>query len=745
MIRLAGRSNRCSKVRTARLKLSWSEAMMAGALETARRAALVFVPTAAVAAVVFVALFQIQDNAAQSLIEASEARIIDQARLTVLAGLSSSAADVRYLTEEPELREWLDTADPEKRDALSGDYLAFVAAHPEYDLIRFFDTNGQEVVGVDRSTGAARIEADSELENLRDAYFVGETLKLGAGEIFQSAMDFRVEHGALVMPPRPTIRFAAPVFDSSGVRRGFVMINYLGQLLLDDIRKLGEGRPGALSLLNTEGDWLLGPNPEAEWSFRFPERQQQSFAAANPDAWKNIRQGDPVGSFRLGRDLYTYARLSPPAGAPTAGLSNSLILLSTRSGSVVAGATGELRRTRLIAASGFFLLLALISWVVARQWAERKRAEEAIHRSEAKFRNLIESAPDAVIVTDKAGKIVLANSRTESLFGHKRGSVIGQPVEMLVPGLSVSPLVREPGGSDADRGPSPPAIGQESAGLRADGSRFPVAVSLGVTVIDDDMLIFCDVRDISAEKTAAVRIEELNRDLAYRNTELETVNRELESFSYSVSHDLRAPLRAIDGFSQALLEDAADKLDAASKTYLNRMRNAAQRMGFLIDDLLNLARVSRAEISVDRVDLSALADDIARGLKDTTPGRQGQFAIDPDLVVSGDPRLMRVALENLLSNAWKFTSQRDDARIAFGSTGVNGEKTYFVRDNGAGFDMDYAGKLFGAFQRLHDAGSFPGTGVGLATVQRIVHKHGGRIWADARPEEGATFYFTLTA
>ena len=224
---------------------------------------------------------------------------------------------------------------------------------------------------------------------------------------------------------------------------------------------------------------------------------------------------------------------------------------------------------------------------------------------------------------------------------------------------------------------------------------------------------------------------------------LEAANKELEAFSYSVSHDLRAPLRGIDGFSQALLEDYVNKLDEQGKDYLTRIRSASQRMGHLIDDLLNLARFTRAEIRREAVNLSEIAKSLVAELAQREPERHVTFEIGEGLEVKGDPRLLRVALENLFRNAWKFTSKHPRARIEFGVAQRDGKPTYFVRDDGAGFDMAYKAKLFGAFQRLHKATEFYGTGVGLATVQRIVRRHGGEIWAEGEVEKGATFYFTL--
>ncbi len=225
---------------------------------------------------------------------------------------------------------------------------------------------------------------------------------------------------------------------------------------------------------------------------------------------------------------------------------------------------------------------------------------------------------------------------------------------------------------------------------------------------------------------------------------LHDTNRELESFSYSVSHDLRAPLRSIDGFGQALVEDAGPGLAPEAKGHLDRIRAATQRMGYLIDDLLVLSKVSRAEMKRERVDISELSAQIVSDLRRQAPARTVTVAVAPGLTGIGDARLVRQALQNLLENAWKFTGRRDDGSIEVGQTRDGaGVPAFYVRDNGAGFDPAYSGKLFGPFQRLHAASEFPGTGIGLATVQRIVHRHGGHVWAEGRVNEGACFYFTL--
>jgi signal transduction histidine kinase len=244
--------------------------------------------------------------------------------------------------------------------------------------------------------------------------------------------------------------------------------------------------------------------------------------------------------------------------------------------------------------------------------------------------------------------------------------------------------------------------------------------------------------------TAHAELQKTNAELVQLTSELQAANRELEAFSYSVSHDLRAPLRSIDGFSQALLEDAAEHLDEQGKDYLTRIRESTQRMAQLIDALLALSRITRAELQRQDLDLSAMAQAIAADLRRQEPTRQVAFVIADGLRAIGDPRLLRVALENLLGNAWKFTAKCPQGCIEVGHlTQLDGILVFFIRDNGAGFEMAYADKLFGAFQRLHRDGEFPGTGIGLATVQRIIHRHGGRIWAESAVNQGATFYFTV--
>lgn len=264
---------------------------------------------------------------------------------------------------------------------------------------------------------------------------------------------------------------------------------------------------------------------------------------------------------------------------------------------------------------------------------------------------------------------------------------------------------------------------------------------------DPTPMVLVAIEDITEKKQTQDELRRLNAGLEDRvrdrTAQLEAANREMEAFCYSVSHDLRAPLRAIDGFSQELLHTYADKLDELGKHYLQRVRAGSQRMAQLIDELLQLSRLSRSDLNRQSVDISAVATAVAAELQRLEPGRQVTFLIEPELTAYGDPGLLRIVLENLLNNAWKFTSRHPRATIEFGTAESEGQRAYFVRDDGAGFNPTFAGKLFGAFQRLHKERDFPGTGIGLATVQRVIHRHGGRVWAEGAIEKGAAFYFTL--
>jgi PAS domain S-box-containing protein len=380
---------------------------------------------------------------------------------------------------------------------------------------------------------------------------------------------------------------------------------------------------------------------------------------------------------------------------------------------------------------------------VIRDVSERQRAEAALHASELKFRGLVDAAPDGIVIVRSDGRIDLVNAQAARLFGYTPDELVGQLVEVLLPEPLRGGHVGHRTGYVAAPTTRPMGAGRHLVGLRKDGTEFPVEISLSPMPTAEGMLVISVIRDVTERTRTEEQIQTLNENLRAHVAELDAVNQELEAFSYSVSHDLRAPLRGIDGFSQALLEDYADQLDGQGRDYLHRIRAASQRMADLIDDLLDLSRVTRREMRRERVDLTALARTVVSQLERAEPERKVEWVIDEGVTALGDGALLRLVLENLLGNAWKFTSKQATARIEFRAVPHKGGVAYAVRDNGVGFDMAHASKMFGAFQRLHAMHEFPGTGIGLAIVQRVVHRHGGRVWAEAVLGTGATLYFTV--
>ena len=385
-----------------------------------------------------------------------------------------------------------------------------------------------------------------------------------------------------------------------------------------------------------------------------------------------------------------------------------------------------------------------------RGFSEISHDLSARKESEARYRGLLEAAPDAMVVVNQRGEIVLLNAQAEKQFGYRRDEIIGQKVKNIIPEGFAERLIADALRSTEVALAQQIGTGIELIALRKNGSEFPIELMLSPLESAEGILVTAAIRDITRRKHAEAhllqKVQELNRsneELGKSAKSASDANKELEAFAYSVSHDLRAPLRSVDGFSQVLLADYAGKLDEEGKNSLNRIRAASQRMGMLIDDMLSLSQVTRREIALARTDLSKMAAEIVAELRLGEPRRQVEFIAAPELITTTDPHLMRIALVNLLGNAWKFTGRRPQARIEFGTTDHEGRQAYFVADNGAGFDMAYAGKLFGAFQRMHSITEFEGTGIGLATVQRIIHRLGGQVWAEATPDHGATFYFAL--
>ena len=342
---------------------------------------------------------------------------------------------------------------------------------------------------------------------------------------------------------------------------------------------------------------------------------------------------------------------------------------------------------------------------------------------------LLEAAPDAMVCIAADGRVVLVNAQAERLFGYQRAELIGQPVEILVPEAARAVHPGDRAGQVTDPRHRPMGASRPLAGRRRDTTTFPAEISLSAIDTADGILVAAAIRDV----TAQLRVRDPERS-----------SQSLESFIYSVSHDLRAPLRALSGYSGALMEDYGGILGEEGRGYAERIVAVSEQMGQLIDYLLYLSRISRAELHLQSIDLGAEAGRIAEEIQRREPLRRIGFTIQKPVQALADRQLIRTVLENLLDNAWKFTSGRDDASIEFGTV-PNSDAVVccYVRDNGAGFDPAYAGQLFQPFQRLHAARDFPGTGTGLASVRLIVERHGGHVWAEGTVGAGATFYFTL--
>ncbi len=801
----------------------------------------------------YVSLYQISLRDLLEKTYTRQSNALSEARTVVYNSLQIPENDVRFMVANPVVQRFLASGSSTDREFMARFLKDLMGTRRHlYDQLRYLDEEGMEVVRINNGPSGAVIVPDSALQNKRSRYYFTRGMSLSPGQIYISPFDLNVEHGQVEVPYKPTLRLAIRAMDGQGRPRGVLVINYLGQRLLDRLGQVSRNAELAFRLANQQGQWLLAPNAADDWSFMFPERAHHSLSRDDNRLWQQLQAIQHDLSQRLESHDGLWSAL---AIVPQRDISQQTSVFVTEPGmqwyllSQLSAARLDQQRSEI--RSRYWptyvllaLLLLVLGTLVAVLLQRRRDALQQITQREHEFRELLEAAPDAIVVSDSAGLIVMVNAQTERSFGLSRAALLGQPVEILLPeSLRTAHQVWR---DDYLTQSATRAMGDGRVLLvrHQDGREFPVTIGLSTYQVGDARRVIAVIRDVSdlhrnlsalqeAQQRLAIAAEaaevgiwdfdvhhnvliwddwmyriygvgrsdfsgaydawsnsvhpddlvatsvalqaaiagetkfnthfriirpdgavrwikanaialyakdgEIERligtnvdvteeheaqqhiqaalaEAATFNRALKVSNKELESFSYSVSHDLRAPLRSVSGFSKILLKSYADKLDETGRDLLERMVAASQRMGQLIDDMLVLSRISRAEVVRQEFDLSALVATAVAQLRESFPERAVTMVIAPDLRAEGDPKLVRIALDNLLGNAWKFTAKTASARVEFGCERLEGGVEYFVRDNGAGFDMAYADKLFGAFQRLHTATEYPGTGIGLATV-----------------------------
>ncbi|HET7452804.1 MAG TPA: CHASE3 domain-containing protein [Thermoanaerobaculia bacterium] len=586
-------------------------------------------------------------------------------------------------------------------------------------------------------TAGGRSRRERRRRNERAAVFAGGLAILAAGgalALWSLSQDETesawVAHTHRVLETLSRIRVLAG--ETENGRRGYVLTGDPGERAR--YATMGPALDPALADLGR----LTADNPE--------QRRDLRLLAARVDEWRAVLAASVAEFDRAGYSQGAQAGFTDRSRIAGGAVREVLSRMEARENALLEvrgrARRASVARTRLVVLFGFgsgLLLVAAAGLSASRDFGARIAAERRLREREELFRLLVESVDEyAIFLLDPDGRVATWTESARRLKGYTAEEAIGlahsafYPAEVAAAGRPAELLRIALAHGRAE---------DEGWRVRKDGSRFWADVVVTPMRSGGRLLGYAKVtRDMTERREATRKIEELNEGLRRRAAQLAATNAELESFAYSVSHDLRAPLRAIDGFSQALLEDAGDGLTEAAKRDLDRIRAAARRMGELIDALLALSRVTRQPLQRGTVDLSAIAVAFAEDLRRSEPARSAVFRIAPDLTAEGDERLLRVVLQNLVANAWKFTAGRTDAEI---TVGRDSDGAFFVRDNGAGFDMAYAAQLFLPFHRLHGAAEFPGTGIGLATAARIVRRHGGTIRAEGRPGEGAAFYFTL--
>jgi PAS domain S-box-containing protein len=773
--------------------------------------------------------------------------------------LASAIGDLRMLESGNAFQSFLTGGGAADLARAKGRAVFFSNLRPEYDQIRYIDERGQEILRVDRG---GLIAPPDKLRNKSARSYFKNSKDIESGHIYMSAFELFVDRSQPVQPTSPEIRFAMPVLDARGARRGIYVINVPGAPLLADLKRADPLFANRLRILNSKGYCLDDTESDRETDSVLPGRPGPTLATDDPNFWARLTS-EPVGQEARGGGLFSWRRVtSDDVAGPDAGIIFAdqpfLIVASEVSPAQYAAFLSGLRQIFL------FLTPALLTLVATSLWFldSRRNAQLALRQSEESLSVTLHSIGDGVLATDTGGMVTLMNRVAERLTGWSLAEARGRPIaevfRIVIEGTdrpSIIPVEKALATGDVQglenhteliaRGGSRCSIADSAAPIRdpeghilgvvlvfrditesrkaqdelnrffelsldflcissidgyfkrvspavTDILGWSVAEFLTIPFLDmvhpDDReattreverqviageralqfenryrhkngswrilswrsvpqpggLMYATARDVTELRNTDNQIRQLNDDLQRNAAQMEATNRELEAFSYSVSHDLRAPLRHVQGYVEMLVAEAGTHLSEKANRYLKTIAEAGNEMGVLIDDLLSFSRMGRTELREAEVDLGMLVAEVRAGLELATQGRKINWSISGLPRVLGDYAMLRQVFANVLGNAVKYTRLREVAEIEIGCSGEEaGRVVLFIRDNGVGFDMKYADKLFGVFQRLHRSDEFEGTGIGLANVHRIILRHGGRIWAQAALNEGAWFYFTL--
>jgi PAS domain S-box-containing protein len=642
--------------------------------------------------------------------------------------LNSTITNLRLLATGDGLETYILTGQPVDLDRAVHRAQFFSVENPEYDQVRFIDATGQEKIRINR--GGAIVPPDK-LQNKADRDYFQAASQLAPDQIYLSRMDLNVENGAIEMPPRPMLRFAAPVFDPNGQRRGIYVINVRAEDLIASLQNFVPRYKDRMRMLNAEGYWLKAARPEDEWGWLLPGRGGVSLAKSNPALWQQIVEL-PEGQLAQGASYFTWCRAVPgtliKSGNVRLVAGDAFYVFGSEISPAERAATfAPVRQVFVVVAALLLVLSTILTWFF--------QSRQRLRRERDRFFDLTR---DMQCVAGFDGYFKRINPAWQKTLGYSPKELLEHPFIDFVHAddrektLFVNNRLMNGG----------EVVNFQNRYRCKDGTyRW---MEWNARPLMDEGLIFASARDLTERKVNEQQILSLNDEMKHRADQVEAANKELEAFSYSVSHDLRAPLRHIHGFVELLQKSPVIEQDASSVRQMGIIAKAAKQMGALIDDLLAFSRTGRAEMRPVEVDMAALVDQVIHDRQSDCEGRDVKWSVGPLGHAAGDPGLLRLVLVNLLDNALKYTRPRPQAVIEIGELSRSDrEVVFFVRDNGVGFDMQYASKLFGVFQRLHRTEDFEGTGIGLANVQRIILRHGGRVWAEALEGQGATFYFSL--